>query len=96
MEGVAYKILQIFSMKHKAGHKFEQKHLEAKFGQSKFSEPHPRSGKMDVEFFLPNFKFFPDFEFVSKTYSRFTEPPPSYGFEGAVLTRIGNQLKQRR
>jgi hypothetical protein len=61
MEGVAYKILQIFSMKHKAGHKFEQKHLEAKFGQSKFSEPHPRRGKMDVEFFLPNFKFFSRF-----------------------------------
>jgi hypothetical protein len=37
-------------MNIKAGHKFEQKHLEAEFGQSKFSKPHLLQGKTDVEF----------------------------------------------
>jgi hypothetical protein len=83
-------------MNLKARHEFEQRHLEAKFGQPKFSKPCPRRGKMDVEFFLPNFNFFPDFEFVSKSYGRFTEPPLSYGFDGVVPTRIGNRVKQRR
>jgi hypothetical protein len=48
---------------------------------------------MDVDFFLPNFNFFPDFEFVSKSYGRFTEPPPSCGFKGVVPPRIGNWVK---
>jgi hypothetical protein len=62
----------------KAGQEFEQRHLEAEFGQSKFSEPHLGSSKMDVEFFSTQLlKKIPDFEFVSKSYSRFTEPPPS-------------------
>jgi hypothetical protein len=47
-------------------------------------------------FFLPNFKKKLNFEFVSKSYDRFTEPPTSYGFKGAVPTRIGNKVKQRR
>jgi hypothetical protein len=38
----------------------------------------------------------PDFEFVSKRYDHFTEPPPSYGFEAAVSTWIRNRVKQRR
>jgi hypothetical protein len=46
-------------------------------------------------FFYPTLKKI-DFEFVLKSYSRFTEPPMSYGFEGAVPTRIGNRVKQRR
>jgi hypothetical protein len=83
-------------MNLKARHEFEQRHLEAKFGQPKIFKPCPRRGKMDVEFFLPNFNFFPDFEFVSKSYGRFTQPPLSYGFDGAVPTRIGNRVKQRR
>jgi hypothetical protein len=40
-------------MNLKAGHEFEQRHLEAKFGQSKFFEPCPWGGKMDAEFFYP-------------------------------------------
>jgi hypothetical protein len=51
---------------------------------------------MDVEFFSTQLQIFPNFEFVLKSYNRFTEPPLSYGFEGAVPTRIGNQVKQRR
>jgi hypothetical protein len=46
-------------------------------------------------FFYPTLKKI-DFEFVLKSYSRFTKPPMSYGFEGAVPTRIGNRVKQRR
>jgi hypothetical protein len=42
-------------MNLKAGHGFEQRHLKAKFGQSKIFETHPRRGKLDVEFFLLNF-----------------------------------------
>jgi hypothetical protein len=42
-------------MNIKAGHDFEQRHLEAKFGQFKFSEPRPWWDKTDVEFFYPNF-----------------------------------------
>jgi hypothetical protein len=38
-------------MNLKAGHEFEQRHLEAEFGQSKFSIPCHRWGKMNVEFF---------------------------------------------
>jgi hypothetical protein len=34
--------------------------------------------------------------FVSKSYDRFTEPPLSYGFEGALPTQIGNWVNQRR
>jgi hypothetical protein len=45
-------------------------------------------------FFLPNFKKI-DFEFVSKSYSCFTEQSLSYDFEGAVPTWIGNRVKQR-
>jgi hypothetical protein len=45
-------------------------------------------------FFYPTLKKI-DFKFVLKSYSRFTEPPMSYGFEGAVPTRIGNRVKQR-
>jgi hypothetical protein len=55
MKGVAWRNSQRFSMNIKAGHEFEQRHLEAKFGQSKFSKPCLWRGKMDVEFFLPNF-----------------------------------------
>jgi hypothetical protein len=88
--------LQSFSTNLKAGHKFEQRHLGAEFGQSKIFEPSQRRGKMDVDFFLLNLNFFPDFEFVSKSYDHFTEPPPSYGFEGAVPTQIENRVKQRR
>jgi hypothetical protein len=77
------------------GQDFEQRYLEAEFGQYKIFEPHPRRGKTDAEFFLPKLNFF-DFEFVSKSYGHFTEPLPSYGFEGAVPTRNGNQVKQRR
>jgi hypothetical protein len=33
---------------------------------------------MDVEFFFyPTLKKIPTFEFISKCYNRFTEPPPS-------------------
>jgi hypothetical protein len=39
MEGVAQRNSQRFSTNIKAGHEFEQRHLEAKFGQSKFFEP---------------------------------------------------------
>jgi hypothetical protein len=79
-------------MNLKAGHEFEQRHLEAEFGQSKFFEPHLRGGgvKQMYNCFQPNFKKNPDFEFVSKSYNRFTEPPLSYGFEGVVPTRIGH------
>jgi hypothetical protein len=71
-------------MNLKAGHKSEQRHLEAEF---RVKQMH--------NFFLPNFflNFF-DFEFVSKSYSRLTEPPPSYGFEGATPTLIENWVKQ--
>jgi hypothetical protein len=52
---------------------------------------------MDVEFFSTQHQNkIPDFEFISKSYGRFTEPPPSYGFKGAVPTRIENWVKQRR
>jgi hypothetical protein len=55
-------------MNLKAGHGFEQRHLGVEFGQSKFSEPHPRGGgKTDVEFFSTQLQFFPDFEFVLKS-----------------------------
>jgi hypothetical protein len=48
MEGVAWRNSQRFNT-NKAGHRFEQKHLEAEFGQSNFSDP--RFGeKTDVEF----------------------------------------------
>jgi hypothetical protein len=67
-------------MNLKAGHEFEQRHLDAEFGQSNF--------------FLPNFKKI-NFDFVSKSYNRFTKPPLIYGFEGAVPTWIGNRVKQR-
>jgi hypothetical protein len=58
MEGLAYRNSQSFSMNLKAGHKFEQRHLEAEFGQSKFFERRPRWGKMDVEFFSTQLQFF--------------------------------------
>jgi hypothetical protein len=58
MEGVAYRNLQNFSTNLKAGHEFDQRHLEAEFGQSKFSEPCLRRGKMDVEFFSIQHQFF--------------------------------------
>jgi hypothetical protein len=74
MEGVAYRNLQNFSTNLKAGHEFDQRHLEAKFGQSKFSEPCLRRGKMDVEFFSIQHQFFPGFEFISKSYGCFTKP----------------------
>jgi hypothetical protein len=38
MEGVACRNSQRFSTNIKAGHEFEQSHLEAEFGQSKFSD----------------------------------------------------------
>jgi hypothetical protein len=43
--------LQSFSTNLKAGHEFEQRHLDAEFGKSKFSQPCLRQGKMDVELF---------------------------------------------
>jgi hypothetical protein len=85
--------LQSFSTNLKAGHKFEQRHLEAEFGHSKFFELRQRRGKLDAEFFSMQ-PFFFNFRFILKSYDRFTEPPPSYGFEGAVPTRIGNRVKQ--
>jgi hypothetical protein len=97
MAGVARRNSQRFNTNIKAGHRFEHRHLEVKFGQSKFSKPRLWRGKTDVDFFLPQIKNnLPDFKFVSKSYGRFTEPPLSYGFERAVLTRIRNQVKQRR
>jgi hypothetical protein len=50
MEGVSYRNSQSFSMNLKAGHEFEQRHLEAEFGQSKLSEPCLSRGKTYVEF----------------------------------------------
>jgi hypothetical protein len=46
MDSVAWRISQIFSMKLKVGHEFEQRNFEAEFGQSKFFEPHHGRGKM--------------------------------------------------
>jgi hypothetical protein len=43
-------------MNIKAGHEFEQRRLEAEFGQSKFSEPRLWPGKTDVEFFSTQLK----------------------------------------
>jgi hypothetical protein len=78
MAGVACRNLHKFNTNIKAGHEFEQRQLEANFGQSKFFEPCLWWRKMDVAFFLPNFfKNLPNFEFVSKSYGRFTKPPPS-------------------
>jgi hypothetical protein len=65
-------------MNLRVGHECEQRHLEAEFGQSKFFEPCLKRGKTDVKKFSTQiFKKIPDFEFVSKSYGRFTEPPPS-------------------
>jgi hypothetical protein len=50
MEGVAWRNLQRFSTNIKVGDKIVQRHLEVKFGQSKFSEPCLWGGGMDVEF----------------------------------------------
>jgi hypothetical protein len=74
MEGVAWRNSQRFSTNIKAGHEFEQRHLEAKLGESEFSEP-CLWGKTDVFFFYPiSKKYLADFEFVSKCYGHFTEP----------------------
>jgi hypothetical protein len=51
MEGVAWRNLQIYSMNIKAGHKFKQRHLEAKFRQSKFPEPRLGEEKWMWNFF---------------------------------------------
>jgi hypothetical protein len=78
MEGVAWRNSQRFNTNIKVGDEFEQRHLEVKFGLSKFSEPHLWGRKTDVEFFsTPNQKKMPNFEFISKSYGYFTEPPPS-------------------
>jgi hypothetical protein len=51
---------------------------------------------MDAEFFSTQLLKKIDFEFILKSYGRFIEPPPSYGFDGAVPTRIGNRMRQQR
>jgi hypothetical protein len=51
---------------------------------------------MDADFFSIHFFKKIDFEFVSKSYDRFTEPPLSYGFEGVVPTQIRNWVNQQR
>jgi hypothetical protein len=96
MGGVAWRKSQRFSTNIKVGHEFEQWHLEAEFGQSNFSEPpRPLGGKMDVEFFsIESQKKLVNFKFVLKSYGHFTEPPLSFGFEGAVPTRMRNRVKQ--
>jgi hypothetical protein len=58
MKGLAWRNSQRFDTNIKAGHKFEQRHLEAKFGQPKFSEPHLWRGKQMYNVFLPNLNFF--------------------------------------
>jgi hypothetical protein len=55
MEGVAWRNSQRFSTNIKAGHELEQRHLEAEFGKSKFSEPCSCQGKIDVEYFSTQF-----------------------------------------
>jgi hypothetical protein len=78
IEGVAWRNSQRFSTNIKAGHKFGQRHLEAEFGQSKFSKPHHWGGGDRCRIFSTQpQKKLPNFEFVSKSYDRFTEPHPS-------------------
>jgi hypothetical protein len=53
MAGVAWRKSQRLNTNIKARHEYEQRHLEAEFGQSKFSEPHLWG---DAEYFLLNIK----------------------------------------
>jgi hypothetical protein len=56
-----------------------------------------KAGKNECNIFSTQFqKKLPNFEFVSKSYGYFTEPPLSYGFEGAVPTWIKNLVEQQR
>jgi hypothetical protein len=55
MAGVAWRNSQRFNTNIKAGHEFEQRHLEAEFGQSKFFEPHLWQGNGFKFFFYPLF-----------------------------------------
>jgi hypothetical protein len=55
-----------------------------------------RNRKPGQNLILPNLKKLPNFEFGSQSNGRFTKPPPSLGFEGAVRTRMRNRVKQRR
>jgi hypothetical protein len=77
MAGVAWKNSQRLSTNIKAGHEFKQKHLEAEFRQSKFSEPRLWWRKTDIEFFLPNFKKNAQFQVHIKKLQPFYQPPLS-------------------
>jgi hypothetical protein len=76
MKGVAREIHKVSPRILKQETNLNSGTYKPNLGNVNFPNP-PRWGKMDVEFFVCNFKKNPNFEFISKSYGRFTKPPLS-------------------